>query len=193
MPLSYGSSFTEEERQNLLEQGEQRAKRMFTGFVDFAFSGNILEIAIGLILANAFTGLTTSCVNDVLLPPLSVILPLHRNLDEKFLVLRPGPHYKEQHGYTTVQLAQQDGAVVMAYGGFITHVVNFFCLGLALYGLTCIYQYFSKDNIIKDAVPCRYCGKDINQKAIRCVNCTSWLDGREERMCSKLHSDNPMA
>jgi hypothetical protein len=45
-----------------------------------------------------------------------VILPLHRNLDEKFLVLRPGPHYKEQRGYNTVQLAQQDGAVVLAYG-----------------------------------------------------------------------------
>jgi large conductance mechanosensitive channel len=50
MPRNYGSSSTDEERQNLRKQSEQRAKRMFTGFIDFAFSGNILEIAIGLML-----------------------------------------------------------------------------------------------------------------------------------------------
>jgi hypothetical protein len=48
--------------------------------------------------------------------------------------------------------------------GFITHIVNFLSLGVALYALTCLYQYFSKDNIIKDTVSCRYCGKDISQK-----------------------------
>lgn len=49
MPLLYGSqSNTEDEQRSLLEQGEERAKRMFAGFIDFAFSGNILEIAFGL-------------------------------------------------------------------------------------------------------------------------------------------------
>ncbi|KAI0913651.1 large-conductance mechanosensitive channel [Ustulina deusta] len=183
MPLFYGSSTNgDDEQRSLLEQGEERAKRMFAGFIEFAFSGNILEIAFGLILANGFTTVTTSFVNDILLPPLSVLLPLKRNMDEKFFVLRPGPNYEEQHGYNTIGLAQEDGAVVLAYGGFIQHVVSFLCLGMMLYVLACIYDCFSKEDIIKYTVKCRYCKKRISAKATRCVNCTSWLDGREERM-----------
>ncbi|KAJ2998285.1 hypothetical protein NUW58_g375 [Xylaria curta] len=183
MPLVYSSSsVTNEEQQNLLEQGEERAKRVFSGFIDFAFSGNILEIAFGLILANAFTTVTNSFVNDILLPPLSVILPLNRNMDEKFFVLKPGPNYEKQNGYNTIGLALEDGAVVLAYGGFIGHVVSFLSLGLMLYALACLYDYFSKEDIIKHTVKCRYCKKRISTKAIRCINCTSWLDGREERM-----------
>ncbi|KAJ8127239.1 hypothetical protein O1611_g6399 [Lasiodiplodia mahajangana] len=182
MPLLYGSSVANEEQRSLLEQGEEQAKRVFSGFIDFAFSGNILEIAFGLILANAFTTVTNSFVNDILLPPLSILLPLNRNMDEKFVVLRPGPKYEEQNGYNTIDLAQQDGAVVLAYGGFIRHIVSFLFLGTMLYALACLYQYISKDNIIKHTVKCRYCKKRVSSKAIRCVNCTSWLDGREERM-----------
>ncbi|GAW14395.1 hypothetical protein ANO14919_037970 [Xylariales sp. No.14919] len=118
MPLLYGSSSGahDDEQRSLLEQGEERAKRMFAGFIDFAFSGNILEIAFGLILANAFTTVTNSFVNDILLPPLSVLLPLNRNMDEKFFVLKPGPNYEEQQGYNTISLAHEDGAVILAYG-----------------------------------------------------------------------------
>ncbi|KAF2964895.1 hypothetical protein GQX73_g8671 [Xylaria multiplex] len=207
MPLLYGttsSSAHEDEQRSLLEQGEERAKRMFQGFIDFAFSGNILEIAFGLMsyspihpteedfkltepaqlnsLANAFTTVTNSFVNDILLPPLSVLLPLNRNMDEKFVILRPGPNYEEQNGYNTISLAQKDGAVVLAYGGFIRHVVSFLCLGIMLYALAYVYNCFSKDDIIKYTIKCRYCKKRISVKAKRCVNCTSWLDGREERM-----------
>lgn len=67
-------------------------------------------------LAATFTTLVTSFVSDILLPPLSIILPLNKNLDEKFAVLHPGPNYDREHGYNTLQRAQDDGAVVMAYG-----------------------------------------------------------------------------
>lgn len=60
--------------------------------------------------------MVTSFVSDILLPPLSVLLPLNKNMDEKFAVLRPGPNYEADHGYNTLKLAQDDGAVVMAYG-----------------------------------------------------------------------------
>ncbi|KAI2635375.1 large-conductance mechanosensitive channel [Xylaria nigripes] len=213
MPLQYGSTIppaANTEEQSLLEQGEERAKRMFASFIDFAFSGNILEIAFGLMsvtlpasypssrtrhdevygspesqedsLANAFTTVTNSFVNDILLPPLSVMIPLNRNMDEKFFVLRPGPNYEDEGGYNTIGLAKEDGAVVLAYGGFIRNVVSFLCLGVMLYALASTYQYFSKDDIIKHTVKCRYCKKRISVKAVRCINCTSWLDGREERM-----------
>lgn len=63
-----------------------------------------------------FTAVTTSFVSDIMLPPLSVIFPLNKNLQEKFAVLRPGPNYAREDGYNTLKLAQDDGAVVMAYG-----------------------------------------------------------------------------
>ncbi|RYC58854.1 hypothetical protein CHU98_g7356 [Xylaria longipes] len=178
MPLLYGSSINDGEERSLLEEGEERAKRLFTGFIDFAFSGNILEIAFGLILANAFTTVTNSFVNDILLPPLSVLLPLNRNMDEKFVILRPGPNYEEQNGYNTIGLAQEDGAVVLAYGGFIRHVVSFLFLGIMLYMLASLYQCLSKDVIIKPTVKCRYCKK----RGVSSKVGGRWLDGREERM-----------
>lgn len=67
-------------------------------------------------LASAFTTVTTSLVNDILLPPMSVILPLDRNMQEKFAVLKPGPDYEKTGGYTTIDQAVTDGAVILAYG-----------------------------------------------------------------------------
>lgn len=125
MPLRLGThGFREEEAGgsaadedlDLLGTSRRRARRIVHGFADFAFQGHVLEIAFGMILASMFTALVTSLVSDVLLPPLSVLLPLNKNLEEKFAVLRPGPNQPPNGGYNTLQQAQDDGAVVMAYG-----------------------------------------------------------------------------
>ncbi|KAF7898918.1 uncharacterized protein EAF01_008131 [Botrytis porri] len=183
------------------------------GFVDFAFNDNVLHVAIGLIIAQSFTALITSLVSSVLLPPLSLLPFLNKNLEEKFAVLRPGPHYDgmlHNHteigdgigegvegnatmvvnmgmeflygaGYNTLKQAIDDGAIVLAWGSFLNKVINFIGVGLALYSIAGLYQYFSQDNaIIKHTVRCRYCRKKIFEKAQRCVFCTSWQDGRED-------------
>ena len=67
-------------------------------------------------IASIFTDLVKSFVADILMPPVSVILPLNKNIEEKFAVLRAGPNYNSSSGYNTLQQAQDDGAVVMAYG-----------------------------------------------------------------------------
>lgn len=67
-------------------------------------------------LAAAFTTLVNSFVNNILMPPLSVIFPIDRNMEEKFAVLKPGPSYEREAGYTTLARAKDDGAVVLAYG-----------------------------------------------------------------------------
>ena len=67
-------------------------------------------------VASTFTAIVNSLVTDVVLPPLSVLLPMHKNLQEKFAVLKPGPNYGAEDGYNTLKRAQDDGAVVMAYG-----------------------------------------------------------------------------
>lgn len=168
------------EIQALLNHGTRRAKRFLSGFIDFAFQGNVLEIAFGLILASMFTALVTSLMTDILLPPLSVLLPLNKNLEQKFAVLQPGE--SGSGVYNTLKQAQEDGAVVMAYGFFLNRLLNFVGIGFSLYGIAAFYQWVSKDPIIKHQVKCRYCRKYINEKAARCVNCTSWQDGREDAL-----------
>jgi large conductance mechanosensitive channel len=146
---------------------------------------NRVKLTLPDSLAATFTAIVNSFVSDILLPPLSILFPLNKNLDEKFAVLKPGPNYDELNGYNTLKLAQEDGAVVMAYGQvpprlclpqsperpdihpsrtFINKFVNFLGVGLALYGLAGTYQYFSHDPIIKHMVKCKYCRKRINEK-----------------------------
>ena len=83
-------------------------------FCDFALRDNVLEVAVGLILAAAFSTVVSSFVSDILLPPISLLPFLSRNLDERFATLKHGGNGTAV--YNTVQLALEDGAVVMAYG-----------------------------------------------------------------------------
>ncbi len=89
---------------------------------------------------------------------------------------------------------------------FLNRIINFIGVGFSLYALAATYQHFSRDPIIKHMIKCKYCRKRISEKvglcgpcpvslscvllplgshltcqSLRCVNCTSWLDGREER------------
>ncbi|KUI53752.1 Large-conductance mechanosensitive channel [Cytospora mali] len=175
--------------ETLIEYSTRRTRRLVDGFVEFATEGNVLEIAFGLIVAAAFTNVVTSFVSDIILPPLSVLLPLNANLDFKFAVLQAGPNYQRWGGYNTIEQAQDDGAVVMAYGVFLNKSINFVGLGLALYALAGLYQYLCRDPIIKHTVLCRYCGKKIYEESLRCVNCTSWLDGREDLVQLRARED----
>lgn len=68
----------------------------------------------------------TSFVSDIILPPLSVLFPLNANLDLKFAVLQAGLHYHEWGGYNTIDQAQEDGAVIMAYVGPAPFVFRFY-------------------------------------------------------------------
>ncbi|KAK1728934.1 hypothetical protein CaCOL14_008596 [Colletotrichum acutatum] len=169
------------EEESLLGRGQQKVRRFWDGFIDFALQGNILEIAFGLIIAAAFTTLVNNFVQNIIMPPISVIFPLNRNMEEKFAVLKGGPNYTHDNKYTTLERAKDDGAVVLAYGSFLNQLVSFLCVGISLYGLAHVFQFFSREPIIKHTVKCKYCRKRISNKAQRCVNCTSWQDGREER------------
>jgi large conductance mechanosensitive channel len=71
--------------------------------------------------------------------------------------------------------------VVLAYGNFLDNVVRFLAIALALWVVALTYSRTSGDNIVKKQVKCKYCRKYISERAKRCVNCTSWMDGREDR------------
>ncbi|KAH8811582.1 putative ion channel [Xylogone sp. PMI_703] len=181
------STRREDSRELLIQVGEfgetvhKRGRKMLDSFLDFVIQDNVLEVAMGLILAAGFTTIVTSFVSDILLPPISLLPFMYKNLDEKFAVIKKGPHF-ERHGYNTLKQAQDDGAVVMAYGQFLNKLLNFIGVGLALYLIATLYEYLSHDPVIKHTVKCKFCRKRISVKALRCVNCTSWQDGREEHV-----------
>ncbi|KAI9706799.1 MAG: hypothetical protein M1820_004770 [Bogoriella megaspora] len=154
--------------------------RAWDGFIDFAFSDNVLEVAVGLIIASAFTAIVTSLTSDIILPVVSLLPFLNKNLDGKFAVLRGGPHARE--GYNTATQALDDGAVILLWGSFVDKIVRFFIITFTLYLVAQTYSWFTKDNIVKRKVKCKYCRKRISEKAKRCINCTSWQDGREDKI-----------
>ena len=71
--------------------------------------------------------------------------------------------------------------MVFAYGNFLDKVVRFLLIALSLWGIASAYSRWTGDNIVKKQVKCRYCRKYISDKAKRCVNCSSWQDGREDK------------
>ncbi|KAJ5677720.1 uncharacterized protein N7477_003353 [Penicillium maclennaniae] len=159
--------------------GEQ-VKHGWNAFVNFAARDNVLEVALGLIIANAFTKVVTSFVSDLALPVVSLLPFLNRNMDQKFAVLSRGPNYVSEDGYNTIKQARDDGALVLAYGLFIENILNFLGVSLTLFAVAHAYMFVSHNKIIKPTVRCRYCKKFISAQARRCCNCSSWLDGRED-------------
>ncbi|KAF2264214.1 putative ion channel [Lojkania enalia] len=157
--------------------------RAWDSFTNFALRDNVLEVAVGLIFAASFTACANSLVTDIILPLISLLPFLSRNLDEKFAILKHGPNYNGtiSNGYNTKEQALSDGAVVFAYGSFFDKVVRFLLIAFSLWAIASIYSKTTDDNIIKKQVKCKYCRKYISQKAKRCVNCTSWQDGREDK------------
>ncbi|KAG8846906.1 hypothetical protein FRB96_001751 [Tulasnella sp. 330] len=158
----------EGERQSLLGAENYVTKTVQTaweGFRDFALRDNVLEVAVGLLIAAAFTKVVNSFVSDLLLPPISLFPFIGKNLPEKFAVLRRGPNYDEYGGYNTLKQAADDGAVTLAYGSFLEQVLTFLGLAASLYGVVQFYILVSKDTtIIKHTVRCKYCKKEISAK-----------------------------
>lgn len=93
-------------------------------------------------------------MSDIILPIISLLPFLSRNLDEKFATLKHGPHYNGTitNGYNTVKQALDDGAVVFAYGSFLDKVVRFVCIALTLWIIAMAYSRGSGDNIVKKQV-----------------------------------------
>ncbi|BCS30721.1 MscL family protein [Aspergillus puulaauensis] len=158
----------------------EHVHRAWQGFIDFAARDNVLEVALGLIIAQAFTGVVNSFISDVVLPIVSLLPFIMKNMDEKFAILSKGPHYREWRGYNTLEQARDDGALVLAYGVFLEKAINFLGISLTLYALAQLYMVISHDKIVKRQIKCKYCLKWISDKALRCANCSTWQDGRED-------------
>jgi large conductance mechanosensitive channel len=147
---------------------------MLKEFRDFALRGNVVDMAIGIIIGGAFGTIVQSLVNDVLMPPIGLLLG---NVDFKglFIVLKAG---SPPPPYATTGLAQEAGAVTLNYGLFINSVVSFLLVALAVFALVRMMNRLHA----KEAAPpapttkdCPYCKTPIPLAATRCPHCTSDL------------------
>jgi len=145
---------------------------MLKEFKDFAMKGNVLDMAIGIIIGAAFGPIVNSLVNDVIMPPIGLLLG-NVDFSNIFAVLREG---KAAGPYASLAAAKAAGAVTMNFGLFINTIINFIIVAFAVFMLVKNVNRFRKQ---EEAVPttkeCPFCFTTIPIKATRCPNCTTEL------------------
>ena len=147
---------------------------MLKEFKEFAMRGNVLDMAVGIVIGAAFGTIVNSLVADVIMPPIGLLLG---NVDftNLFAVLKEG---KVAGPYASLAAAKAAGAVSMNIGVFINTIINFIILAFAIFLLIRgVNQLKRKEEA--PAVPttkdCPHCFTAIPIKATRCPHCTSEL------------------
>lgn len=104
---------------------------MFKEFKDFATRGNAMDLAVGLILGSAFTGIVNTLVNGVLMPPLGLLLG-GADFKDLYVLLQPG---NPAGPYASLEAAKEAGAVTLNYGEFANALIHFLIVAIALFFL----------------------------------------------------------
>lgn len=149
---------------------------MWKEFKEFALRGNVLDMAIGIIIGGAFTPIVRSLVDDILMPPIGLLLG-DVEFEDLFLVLQAGI---PTGPYRTLADAQAAGAVTISYGIFVNTVVTFLILAFAVFLLV---KAINRVRRLEEGAapdepttrPCPHCLSSIPIKATRCPQCTSDL------------------
>jgi large conductance mechanosensitive channel len=145
---------------------------MFKEFKEFAMRGNVMDMAIGIILGAAFGKIVSSFVKDVLMPPIGKLMG---NVDftNLFHVLGDGT-------YATLAEAQEAGAATINYGVFINTILDFVIVAFAIFLVVRQMNKMKKKEEAPPAEPttksCPHCLSEIPIKATRCGHCTSQLE-----------------
>lgn len=152
---------------------------MWKEFKAFAVKGNVIDMAVGIIIGAAFTSIVQSLVKDILMPPLG-LLTGGIDFSNAFILLQEGT---TPAPYSTLQSAQDAGAVVLRYGSFINAVISFTLVAFSVFLLVRYINKLKSPNQMPEPVSptikkCRYCFSDIQVEATRCPHCTSQLEGK---------------
>ena len=147
---------------------------MFKEFKEFAMRGNVVDMAVGIIIGAAFGAIIKSLVADVLMPPIGMLLG-DVDFTNLFFVLKAGADAAGP--YATLADAQTAGAVTVNYGVFVNSVISFLIVAFAVFMLIRNLNKLKKEEEAPPAVPttrdCPHCVSTIAIKATRCPNCTS--------------------
>ena len=143
---------------------------MFEEFKKFAMRGNVIDLAVGIIIGGAFGKIVSSFVADILMPPIGKIMG-KVDFTNLFIDLSGG-------GYTSLAEAKKAGAATINYGMFINTLIDFIIVAFAIFLLIRQINRMKKE---EEAAPpatkeCPYCMSSISIKASRCPSCTSTLE-----------------
>lgn len=165
-----------------LEKLGKKAGGFLGEFRTFILRGNVMDLAVGVIIGAAFQSIVTSLVNDLIMPFVGLFTG-GVNFTDQFVVLKYADGVKPEV-YTTLTQAKEAGATVFAYGSFITAVLNFLILAAVIFLLVRSINSLQKIGKKKEEPApapapttkvCPFCKSEIAIDATRCAHCTSEL------------------
>jgi len=149
---------------------------MLKEFREFAVKGNVIDMAVGIVIGSAFGTIIKSLVDDLIMPPIGLLLG-GVDFSNLFVVLKQGTTPKP---YISLAAAQEVGAVTLNIGLFVNTVISFLIVAFAIFLLLRSINKLKREQ--PEAPPaesttkeCPFCYTDISIKATRCPNCTSNL------------------
>ncbi len=144
---------------------------MLEEFKKFVMRGNVIDLAVGVIIGGAFGAIVSSLVNDILMPVIGLVLGKVSFVD--LLVALDGKTY------ASLKAARDAGGAVLAYGNFIQNIINFLIIAFVIFLIVRTVNRMAAKPAPAPAAPttkdCPYCASAIPLKATRCPNCTSQL------------------
>lgn len=149
-------------------------KKFLEEFKVFIMRGNVMDMAVGVIIGGAFQAIINSLVNDILMPVLGLITG---GIDFSNCFIQLGGSER----YTTLAAAQEANVATLAYGNFITALINFLIMAFIIF---CIVKTLNtldnrrhpKQEEAPATKKCPYCQSEISIQATRCPHCTSVLE-----------------
>lgn len=141
---------------------------MFQEFKKFAMQGNVLDLAIGIIIGAAFGKIVSSFVNDILMPPIGLLLG-KMDFSNLFINLSDLP-------YTSLAAAKEAGAPIIAYGLFLNNIIDFVIIAFVIFIIVRQVNRMKRETVAElTTKDCSYCLSEIPLQAVRCPHCTSEL------------------
>ena len=148
---------------------------MFKEFKEFAMKGNMIDMAVGIIIGAAFGSIITSLVADVIMPPIGLLLG-NVDFSNLFILLKEG---KVPSPYGSLTAAKAAGAVTLNIGLFVNTIISFLIVAFSIFIVIRNINKLKRQEEIPPAVPttkeCPYCLSVIPIKATRCAHCTAEL------------------
>lgn len=142
---------------------KEKAKGLIGEFKEFISKGNVMDMAVGIIIGGAFTAIVTSLVNDILMPVINLITG--------------GADFA---GMNIVLAGSGEDAIVLSLGSFIGAIINFLLIAIVVFVLVKAMNKFRRNKEEEEAAPttkiCPKCKSEINIEATKCPCCTSDLD-----------------
>ena len=166
----------QKEIKNELEKG----KGFMNEFKKFISRGNVIDLAVGVIIGSSFTAIVNSLVNNIVTPLITLITG-KVSVKDLFVAL-------DGNSYESLEAATEAGAATLGYGLFLQAIIDFIIIAFVIFlmvkGINRIRDIGKKEDAPLEEAPttktCPFCKSEINVEATRCPNCTSQLEGENE-------------